>query len=55
MSNIVENKNLSPELAKDVDPDLQPTKNVLWDRCLMQRVSWGDVYRLVHSLWGQDL
>lgn len=26
MSNIVENKNLSPELAKDVDPDLQPTK-----------------------------
>ena len=26
MTNIVENKNLSPELAKDVDPDLQPTK-----------------------------
>lgn len=26
MSNIVENKNLSPELAKNVDPDLQPTK-----------------------------
>ena len=26
MSNIVENKNLSPELAKDVDPDLPPTK-----------------------------
>ena len=26
MSNIVENKNLNPELAKNVDPDLQPTK-----------------------------
>ena len=26
MSNIVENMNLNPELVKNVDPDLQPTK-----------------------------
>ena len=26
MSNLVENKNLNPELARNVDPDLQPTK-----------------------------
>ena len=26
MSNMVENLNLNPELVKNVDPDLQPTK-----------------------------
>ena len=31
MSNIVDNKNLNPELAKNVDPDLQPTKKRIMD------------------------
>ncbi len=31
MSNIVDNKNLNPELAKNVDTDLQPTKKRIMD------------------------
>lgn len=55
MTNIVENKNLSPELAKDVDPDLQPTKKRIMGPLSYAASFMGDVYRLVHSLWGQDL
>lgn len=31
MKNIVENKHLNPELVKNVDPDLQPTKKRIMD------------------------
>lgn len=31
MDNIIDNKNLNPELVKDVDPDLQPTKERIMD------------------------
>ena len=48
MKNIVENKHLNPELVKNVDPDLQPTKKRIMDPV---SYAWGDAFPSERSLW----
>ncbi len=51
MKNIVENKHLNPELVKNVDPDLQPTKKRIMDPVSYAASFMGDAFPSERSLW----